>query len=122
MLLAVGDDEVLLGSENVQLGQAPRPVSLEGHVLQTARRDPVCSLPSSSKASSFWRSSKSPASIICNTQHLMHDMRECWRNQGDSACTASRNNSKMLPKHINGYRMKKCKLQLILLQVVEHRK
>ena len=81
MSSADGDDEDLMGIESSQLQQAPPPKSLEDHVLQIAQERPGCSLPSSPKAGA----PRLPQGIPYNTQHLMHDMRDLWRNQGYSA-------------------------------------
>ena len=55
--------------------------------------------------------------------HLTHDMREYWRHQGDSALHYQQEKFETAAQaHMDGQRMKKYTLQLLLLHVVEQRK
>ena len=82
MSIADNDDEDRVGIEKSLLGQAPPSVNLEHNVLQKARRDLGAIYRAVQRQAVYGEVPVLPQGIPDNAQHLMHDMRDFWKNQG----------------------------------------
>ena len=98
MSIADGDDEDLMGLENVQFGQSPPLTSLKVMLFKWHGETHVqfTELPTG-KQCIF------PRGIPYITQHVMHDRRNHWRNQGFSALHYQQKPfENAAPYHLNG--------------------
>ena len=83
MSSAVGDDEDLIGIENSQFEQRRRSCSSNG----TER--PACSSPSIPRYTAYGEVPVLPQELRYSTQHMVHDIRDCWKNPSYSALQIS---------------------------------
>ena len=121
--IADGDDEDLVGVDKSQLGQPQSSLSLEDHVLEMARRVPGAGHRAAQKHMVHGEYPAPPQGFLYSTQHLVHHVRDYWRNlRVTMLCIARTNNSRMLLKDINGWLLNRLKLLLLLLRIVQQRK
>ena len=90
-----------MGIENSHLGQSPSSLSLEDYVLQIVRRDPSEVHRATQRHVAYGEFPALQQGFLYNTPHMIHDVRNYWRNQSYRALQYH-SESKLLSKNING--------------------